>query len=80
MAARQKVSVSIDSDLLNFIDRHATNRSKVINEALKKWRNEKLLMEIDNAYARASKQAMEHKLDEENWLLNDRALVAEDID
>jgi Arc/MetJ-type ribon-helix-helix transcriptional regulator len=79
MAARQKISISIDSDLLTFIDRHATNRSEVINEALKKWRNEKLQAEIDNAYARSSR-AMEPELDEENWLLNDTALMVENID
>lgn len=79
MANKQKVSVSIDPDLLTFIDTHTINRSEAINEALTQWRQEKIQAEIDNAYAQAAAKEIDSNLGEENWLLNDQALQA-DID
>ena len=79
MAIKQKVSVSIDSALLTFIDSHTSNRSEAINEALTQWRQKKLQAEIDNAYAQAALKEIDSNLGEENWLLNDQALQA-DID
>ncbi|MDJ0689840.1 MAG: hypothetical protein QNJ41_15165 [Xenococcaceae cyanobacterium MO_188.B32] len=80
MASRQKVSVSIDSELLAFIDQKTHNRSEVINEALAQWRKQKLQAEIDEAYAQAASHQPEPDWAEENWLLNEEALKAEGID
>lgn len=79
MTSRQKVSVSIDSSLLAFIDNHTNNRSEVVNEALEQWRKDKLRAEIDEAYARAGSEA-DPALGEDNWLLNDQALEEDRVD
>ena len=80
MAFRKKVSVSIDSELLTFIDKRTANRSEAINEALQQWRKQKLQAEINNAYAQAASNETEPELGEENWLLNEQALEVEGID
>ncbi len=77
MAARQKVSVSIDSKLLEFIDQTSNNRSEVINEALTQWRKQKILAEIREGYAKVKE--VDPTIVEENLLLNDLALQEEGI-
>lgn len=77
MAARQKVSVSIDSRLLEFIDQTSNNRSEVFNEALTQWRKQKILAEIKEGYAKAKE--VNPTIAEENLLLNDLALQEEGI-
>jgi Arc/MetJ-type ribon-helix-helix transcriptional regulator len=71
MAYRQKVSVSIDSELLAFIDNLTNNRSEVINEALVQWRKQKL---------QAALTKTEPDFGEENWLFNEQELQAEGIE
>ena len=78
--SRRKVSVSIDSELLSFIDEQTDNRSEAINEALQQWRKQKLEEEINKAYAQAATNHPELDWGEENWLLNEQALEAEEID
>jgi Arc/MetJ-type ribon-helix-helix transcriptional regulator len=80
MVYRQKVSVSIDSELLAFIDDLTNNRSEAINEALVQWRKQKLQAQVDEAYAQAASTQTEPDFGEENWLLNEQALQAEGID
>ena len=80
MSSRRKVSVSVDSELLSFIDERTDNRSEAINEALQQWRKQKLVSEIDEAYAQAATNHPELDWGEENWLFNEQALEAEEID
>ena len=78
MPPKQKVSVSIDSSLLEFIDKFSSNRSEIFNEALAEWRKQKILNEIGEGYAKTKE--VDLAIAEENLLLNDLALEAEGVD
>lgn len=78
MPPRQKVSVSIDSSLLEFVDTISSNRSEIFNEALAEWRKQKILNEIGKGYAKTKE--VDPMIAEENLLLNDLALEAEGVD
>lgn len=78
MPPKQKVSLSIDSSLLAFVDRVSSNRSEIVNEALAEWRKQKILQEIGEGYENTKE--VEPIIAEENLLLNDLALEAERID
>lgn len=45
-----KVSITLDQEILEFVDRSSQNRSQFINEILAKENKKRLLEEIENAY------------------------------
>jgi metal-responsive CopG/Arc/MetJ family transcriptional regulator len=45
-----KVSITLDEDVLDFVDRSSQNRSQFINEILAKENKRRLLQQIENAY------------------------------
>jgi hypothetical protein len=45
-----KVSITLDEEVLDFVDRSSQNRSQFINEILAKENKRRLLQEIENAY------------------------------
>jgi metal-responsive CopG/Arc/MetJ family transcriptional regulator len=45
-----KVSITLDEDVLEFVDRSSKNRSQFINEILSKAKKSQLLKELEDAY------------------------------
>jgi metal-responsive CopG/Arc/MetJ family transcriptional regulator len=45
-----KVSITLDKEVLEFVDRSSQNRSQFINEILSKAKKLQLLKELENAY------------------------------
>ncbi|WP_309742579.1 hypothetical protein [Chamaesiphon sp. OTE_20_metabat_361] len=45
-----KVSITLDEDVLEFVDRSSQNRSQFINEILSQAKKNKLLQELADAY------------------------------
>ncbi len=45
-----KVSITLDEDVLEFVDRSSQNRSQFINEILSQAKKSKLLKELADAY------------------------------
>jgi metal-responsive CopG/Arc/MetJ family transcriptional regulator len=50
-----KVSITLDEEVLEFVDRSSQNRSQFINEILVKENKRRLLQEIENAYTELAK-------------------------
>ena len=50
MAARQ-ISITIDEELLKFLDQSGGNRSAAITEAVRHWRDQEWQRSIAEAYA-----------------------------
>jgi metal-responsive CopG/Arc/MetJ family transcriptional regulator len=46
----KKVSITLDDEILNFVDRLATNRSSFINDILQQEQKRVLLQELEDAY------------------------------
>ncbi len=46
----QKISITLDQEVLEFIDSQTTNRSKLINEVFAKMRKKYALEELKQAY------------------------------
>ncbi|MFZ4675172.1 MAG: ribbon-helix-helix domain-containing protein [Nodosilinea sp.] len=61
---KRRVSVTLDAELLDAIDRLSDNRSAVIEEALRLWRNQKIDDQLRQSYQSQSKDDLEH---EEQW-------------
>jgi metal-responsive CopG/Arc/MetJ family transcriptional regulator len=61
---KRRVSVTLDADLLDTIDRLSDNRSAVIEEALRLWRNQKIDDQLRQYYQSQSKTDLKH---EEQW-------------
>jgi metal-responsive CopG/Arc/MetJ family transcriptional regulator len=61
---KRRVSVTLDAELLDAIDRLSDNRSAVIEEALRLWRNQKIDDQLRQSYQSQSKADLEH---EEQW-------------
>lgn len=51
MATRQ-VSVTIDEELLAFVDRHSSNRSAAIAAALRLWQDQLWQQQMESEFAR----------------------------
>ena len=45
-----KVSITLDEEVLEFVDRSSKNRSQFINEILSKAKKRQLLKELEDAY------------------------------
>lgn len=45
-----KVSITLDEEVLEFVDRSSQNRSQFINEILSKEKKRQSLQELENAY------------------------------
>jgi metal-responsive CopG/Arc/MetJ family transcriptional regulator len=45
-----KVSITLDEDVLEFVDRSSKNRSQFINEILSQAKKRQLLQELEDAY------------------------------
>jgi Arc/MetJ-type ribon-helix-helix transcriptional regulator len=48
--ASQQLSITLDEDLAAFIDQQGSNRSAAIAEALRRWRDQRWLEEVNPAY------------------------------
>jgi metal-responsive CopG/Arc/MetJ family transcriptional regulator len=46
----QQLSITLDEDLVAFIDQQGTNRSAAIAEAVRCWRDQLWLDEVNRAY------------------------------
>jgi metal-responsive CopG/Arc/MetJ family transcriptional regulator len=61
-----KVSITLDKEVLEFVDRSSQNRSQFINEILAKENKRQLLQEIENAYTELADNP-EYKSEVELW-------------
>jgi metal-responsive CopG/Arc/MetJ family transcriptional regulator len=61
-----KVSITLDQEVLEFVDRSSQNRSQFINEILAKENKRRLLQEIENAYTELADNP-EYKSEVELW-------------
>jgi metal-responsive CopG/Arc/MetJ family transcriptional regulator len=61
-----KVSITLDQEILEFVDRSSQNRSQFINEILAKENKRQLLQEIENAYTELADNP-EYKSEVELW-------------
>ena len=61
---KRRVSVTIDADLMDAIDRLSDNRSAVIEEALRLWRTHKINEQLRQFYQSRSLTDIEF---EETW-------------
>jgi metal-responsive CopG/Arc/MetJ family transcriptional regulator len=61
-----KVSITLDQEILEFVDRSSQNRSQFINEILAKENKRRLLQEIENAYTELADNP-EYKSEVELW-------------
>jgi predicted transcriptional regulator len=50
MVMSKKVSITLDDEVLDFVDRLASNRSSFINDVLWQEKNRILMKELENAY------------------------------
>jgi capsular polysaccharide biosynthesis protein len=61
-----KVSITLDEEVLDFVDRSSQNRSQFINEILAKENKRRLLEEIENAYTELANNS-EYQSEVELW-------------
>jgi metal-responsive CopG/Arc/MetJ family transcriptional regulator len=61
-----KVSITLDEEVLDFVDRSSQNRSQFINEILAKENKRRLLEKIANAYTELANNA-EYQSEVELW-------------
>jgi metal-responsive CopG/Arc/MetJ family transcriptional regulator len=61
-----KVSITLDEEVLEFVDRSSQNRSQFINEILEREQKRQLLQEIENAYTELADNP-EYKSEVELW-------------
>jgi metal-responsive CopG/Arc/MetJ family transcriptional regulator len=61
-----KVSITLDQEVLEFVDRSSQNRSQFINEILAREHKRKLLQEIENAYSELANSS-EYQAEVELW-------------
>lgn len=60
------MSITLDQEILEFVDRSSQNRSQFINEILAKENKRRLLQEIENAYTELADNP-EYKSEMELW-------------
>ena len=51
LMATQQLSITLDEELVAFIDQQGSNRSAAIAEAVRRWRDELWQDEVNRAYA-----------------------------
>jgi metal-responsive CopG/Arc/MetJ family transcriptional regulator len=61
-----KVSITLDKEVLEFVDRSSQNRSQFINEILSKAKKIQLLKELEDAYTELAKSP-EYQAEIELW-------------
>jgi metal-responsive CopG/Arc/MetJ family transcriptional regulator len=61
-----KVSITLDEEVLEFVDRSSQNRSQFINEILSKEKNRQFLKELENAYTELANDP-EYQAEIELW-------------
>jgi metal-responsive CopG/Arc/MetJ family transcriptional regulator len=61
-----KVSITLDEEVLEFVDRSSQNRSQFINEILAKENKRRLLQQIENAYTELA-NSPEYQAEAELW-------------
>ncbi|MBE9112473.1 ribbon-helix-helix protein, CopG family [Nodosilinea sp. LEGE 07298] len=61
---KRRVSITLDAELLDAIDRLSDNRSAVIEEALRLWRNQKIDDQLRQFYQSRSQADLDQ---EEAW-------------
>jgi hypothetical protein len=61
-----KVSITLDEEVLDFVDRSSQNRSQFINGILAKENKRRLLKEIENAYTELANNS-EYQSEVELW-------------
>jgi metal-responsive CopG/Arc/MetJ family transcriptional regulator len=61
-----KVSITLDEEVLDFVDRSSQNRSQFINEILAKENKRRLLEEIENAYTKLANNS-EYQAEVDLW-------------
>ncbi len=54
----KKVSITLDDEILNFVDRLASNRSSFINDILWKEKQRIFMKELENAYKEQANDPM----------------------
>ena len=61
-----KVSITLDEEVLEFVDRSSKNRSQFINEILSKAKKIQLLKELEDAYTELANDT-EYQAEIEVW-------------
>jgi metal-responsive CopG/Arc/MetJ family transcriptional regulator len=61
-----KVSITLDREVLEFVDKSSKNRSQFINEILSKEKNRQFLEELKDAYTELSEDP-EYQAETELW-------------
>ncbi len=61
-----KVSITLDEDVLEFVDRASQNRSQFINEILSQAKKSKLLKELEDAYTELATD-IEYQAESKLW-------------
>lgn len=61
-----KVSITLDQEILEFVDRSSQNRNQFINEILAKENRRRLLEEIENSYTELANNS-EYQAEIELW-------------
>ena len=61
-----KVSITLDEDVLEFVDRSSQNRSQFINEILSQAKKSKLLQELADAYTELAENP-EYQAESKLW-------------
>ena len=61
-----KVSITLDEEILEFVDRSSQNRSQFINEILSKEKKRQFLRELENAYTELANDS-EYQAEIELW-------------
>jgi metal-responsive CopG/Arc/MetJ family transcriptional regulator len=61
-----KVSITLDEEVLKFVDRSSQNRSQFINEILSKEKKRQFLTELEDAYTELANDS-EYQAEIELW-------------
>ena len=61
---QQRLSVTVDSELISEIDKLTTNRSAAVEEGLRLWRKQQIDQQIENYYRY---QSTVERRDDEEW-------------
>jgi metal-responsive CopG/Arc/MetJ family transcriptional regulator len=61
-----KVSITLDEEVLEFVDRSSQNRSQFINEVLSREKKRQFLKELENAYTELANDS-EYQAEIELW-------------
>ena len=56
---KQRISITVDADLLTEVDRLTKNRSAAVEEGLRLWRKQQIEQQLQNYYQNRSQTDME---------------------